>query len=340
MSYANCRWVEFPWRWQERKKQWQDKKQASQGFFRWKTKHQKAQIGWLLRSVSRKSIGRFAKTGRFTLKFKSLIGNCDRQAKDQTSDRRNQEPELPRRRAEFKRCAATNWSQENCVLIAESTSIVHPRRLVKRHSCHREVTWHKRENCWRNTSSHTRRDTKNANSVLRSFHTLHTVVLEDQMMGKHTFQWFSLQFQPRGANMRLDKWENSRDAAAWRFQKVRHQIQSHSALDNILNAKTPSLKTFKTRYHAQKQSSSISTGLPRVTARVRPKQTEVSWDGIRDHSSLRLQQYRHLDHCTEFLEQRRHLRKVPLQQKGWKTLTYGNKVVGRGILRTGWKTLS
>ena len=34
---------------------------------------------------------------------------------------------------------------------------------------------------------------------------------------------------------------------------------------------------------------------------------------------------RHLDHCMRFHEQRKHLQKVPLQQKGWKTLLCRNK---------------
>ena len=38
-------------------------------------------------------------------------------------------------------------------------------------------------------------------------------------------------------------------------------------------------------------------------------------DEIRNHSSVRLCQYRNLDHCIGFHEQRKHLRKVPLQQK-------------------------
>ena len=46
-----------------------------------------------------------------------------------------------------------------------------------------------------------------------------------------------------------------------------------------------------------------------------PKQTETTWDEIRNHSSVRLCQYRNLDHCIGFHEQRKHLRKVPLQQK-------------------------
>ena len=36
---------------------------------------------------------------------------------------------------------------------------------------------------------------------------------------------------------------------------------------------------------------------------------------IHNHSCMRLQQYRHLDHCTGFHEQRIHLRKVPLTVK-------------------------
>ena len=48
---------------------------------------------------------------------------------------------------------------------------------------------------------------------------------------------------------------------------------------------------------------------------VQPKQAEVAWEGIRNHSSMRLQQYRYLDHCIEFHEQRKHWRKIPLQEK-------------------------
>ena len=55
-------------------------------------------------------------------------------------------------------------------------------------------------------------------------------------------------------------------------------------------------------------------------------------DEIRDHSSVRLWQYRHLDHCTGFHEQRKHLRKVPLQQRVWKTLLYAIGVGASKIL--------
>ena len=41
-----------------------------------------------------------------------------------------------------------------------------------------------------------------------------------------------------------------------------------------------------------------------------------------NRSSTRLQQYRHLDDYIGFREERKHLRKIPLQQEGWKTLVY------------------
>ena len=59
------------------------------------------------------------------------------------------------------------------------------------------------------------------------------------------------------------------------------------------------------------------------------KQTEIAWDDIRNHSSVRLQQYRHLYRCIGFHEQRKHLRKVPLQQKAWKTLHFAIRSTAR-----------
>jgi len=47
-----------------------------------------------------------------------------------------------------------------------------------------------------------------------------------------------------------------------------------------------------------------------------PKVTEIALDEIRNRSSMRLCQYRELDHCIGFHDQRKHLRMVPFQQKG------------------------
>jgi len=60
----------------------------------------------------------------------------------------------------------------------------------------------------------------------------------------------------------------------------------------------------------------FSTKVPLRVSGVLPKQTENARNGIRNHSSVRLYQYKHLDHCIGFHEERKHLRKVQLQQKG------------------------
>ena len=65
---------------------------------------------------------------------------------------------------------------------------------------------------------------------------------------------------------------------------------------------------------------------------VPPKQTEIAWDEIRNHScgvvanatfTGLLQKVGHLDHWIGFHEQRKYFRKVPLQQmveKRWSTV--------------------
>jgi len=67
-------------------------------------------------------------------------------------------------------------------------------------------------------------------------------------------------------------------------------------------------------------ASVFQAGYSEWLSGVSPKETEIAWDEIRNHSYTRLQQYRHLDHCIWSNEQRKHLRKVPLQQKRRKTL--------------------
>ena len=43
-----------------------------------------------------------------------------------------------------------------------------------------------------------------------------------------------------------------------------------------------------------------------------------------NHSSMRLYQYRPLDHCIGFHEQHRHFPEVPRKQSGWQTLLYSH----------------
>jgi len=49
--------------------------------------------------------------------------------------------------------------------------------------------------------------------------------------------------------------------------------------------------------------------------RVPLEQTEIAWDEIRKHSSMRLQIQRHIDLCIRFHKEPKHSQKVPLQQK-------------------------
>jgi len=62
------------------------------------------------------------------------------------------------------------------------------------------------------------------------------------------------------------------------------------------------------------------TEVPRVAATGSAETDRIAWDEIHNHSSMPMRQYGHLDHCIGFHEQRKHLQKVPLQQKGGKTL--------------------
>ena len=79
-----------------------------------------------------------------------------------------------------------------------------------------------------------------------------------------------------------------------------------------------------------------TSGFREWLPRILPKQTEIAWGEIRNHISMRLQQHWRLDNCMGFHEQRKHLRKVPLQQKGWNAAEAGCETCKQIVLRLGF----